>query len=205
MFSQSSDPKNTGDRKTQPLDITAQRVKRNNPFSIIIVVVIAVIVASSLWIAATALMEKIRLSHELQQILDINVTWHDAYLSRHQDTQTPEDLIAGLERLGRIQSTGEQDGIKTLTNPWGGKVTAAALPGGRIHIETIVPAFSCQRVIDLFDENLKDVGLEQIDVLDARKAWQPVYVQHAKASPLAISSACSDPQQADVILTFSAR
>jgi hypothetical protein len=195
--------KKAGGAKPRAADNFAQAAKKENSFIIVIAILIAALVGASLWVSVKALTEKVRFSRELQQIIEIVANADDAAANHRLDENGQEDLLALLMRLGRIEPTGEREGFKTLTNPWGGEVVASTMPGGHIRIETMMPPLKCRRIIDLFDQNLKPLGIEQIAVKDGNNNWHNMYTDHTKANDAQMTDLCSNPFETDIVLTFS--
>ncbi len=170
-------------------------------------VVVGVILAG-LWISATAIIEKVRLANGLRQIIDVvSVAREAAAFDSALGASGREDMMLALQKLGRFTPDGEIDGVKTARNPWGGILTALALPGGIMRVQTIVPTHACQRVIDVFGQNPQALGLRQIEVKGWQESWRQVYVEgsRGKVSEEEIAAGCSNTVQANVALTFSLR
>jgi hypothetical protein len=192
-------------RSAAPADSTPLTPK-SDLFAIVTAVLIAVLVGGSLWISINGLIEKVRLSHQLQQVIDIVSMAHDSALAGRLDPNNQEDLLAALGRLGNLTPTGEINGIKTLSNPWGGIVAASTVAGGKFfRLETVAPADKCRRLIDLFDQNRGALNLEQIETKDREGNWQYIYAENGNTKPgnTKLAANCNNPVQADIILTFS--
>jgi len=97
--STSSYGKKNGDPFRQAAaDTSIRHIRRENPFIILAAIIIAIVVGASLWISITALMEKMRLYHQLQQITDIIADARDAETGHRLDDKNQEDLIGTLGR-----------------------------------------------------------------------------------------------------------
>src|SRR5882672_4111258 len=83
-------------------DSSARHLKRENPFIILVAIIIAIVVGASMWISITALIEKVRLYHQLQQITEIVADARDAATGHRLDDKNQEDLIGTLGRLGYV-------------------------------------------------------------------------------------------------------
>jgi hypothetical protein len=200
--------KKTKSARGSVIDSAISMPPATNPLTTITAILIAVFIGGSLWVAVTGLMEKVKLSHELQQVIEVVSAAKDAALAQRLDESKSEDLLATLGRLGSIAPTGEIEGTKTLSNPWGGMVAASTLTGARhFRLETVAPANKCYRLIDLFDHNGIALGLEQITVKDREGSWQNVYPENRASKPndARLAMVCNNPVQADIILTFSLR
>ena len=181
-------------------------VKPDSYFTTGTAIFIAIVVGGSLWISVNGLIEKVHLSRELQQIVDIVAAAKDAALARRLDENNSEDLLAALGHFGSLTPTGEINGVKTLSNPWGGTVAASTIPGGRqFRLETVAPASKCRRLLDLFVQNQAVLGIQQITVKDREANWQPLYAENAVGQPAEsqLTAICNNPVQADMIITFA--
>ena len=137
---------------------------------------IMILATGSLWVAGAGIAQKIRLAHMVHQIDAILYVARQATeVNRHALDNGREDLLDTLSRLGQIQPTGEQDGIKTLTNPWDGTVRAYTVADDKIRIETTLPTAACQRIAQMFNQPDDMPDVQNLDIEISPHIWVPIY------------------------------
>jgi hypothetical protein len=190
-------------------DILNPKRPREPLYVVLLSGIVIGLIIMGLFVSASAVAEKVRMSHGYGAILDIvDKARHTAASDRQLGNNGRQDLLATLERLGQIITAGESDGIRILRNPWGGIVVALAMPDNAIRIETIVPTHVCQRFISfLFDQDPQALGLRAIEVKPLDGPWRQTYVDgsQVRATDPEIAASCGGSKQADVALLFTLR
>lgn len=170
--------------------------------------IVVAIIAASLWISVTSVLEKIRVSDGLQQIISIVAMAREASRADvNFAVAERRDLLAALERMGRVRTDGTNDGLKFLRNPWNNILVGAVGDNNTIRVESIVPPHICQRFIGSFASNPQSFGIRQVEVRGYNTSWRRVYDQ-GMGTGIAennIAAGCSDTVQADVAMIFTLR
>lgn len=170
--------------------------------------IVVAIIGLALWISIDSILEKIRVSQGLQQIISIVAMTRDTVRADQRfAVGERKDLLDALERSGRLQTDGTSEDVKFIRNPWGNILIAAVTPDGNIRVETIVPPHICQRFIGSFAKNPQSFGVKQVEVKGFHSSWRQVYngSTNEGISESNISAGCSDTVQADAALIFSLR
>jgi hypothetical protein len=171
-------------------------------------VIVACLVAGSLWVSIGAIVEKIKLAHGVAEIIDIvDLTRRMAAAEHDFGTAPHEDLLKHLARLKQIEVTGESDGLKTVLNPWEGALTAMTISDNLFRLETVVPSLACERIIALLTKNIGALELRQIDAKAGSESLRQIYTEHNahKLGMDDIAAGCRSTQPVMLALTFTLR
>ena len=171
----------------------------------VVSVVVAVLIVFSLWISVGAITQKIKVSRETSQIIDIvDMTRRLASLQRNLGNSGREDILAKLAQSAQIDvAESKYEGLSTVANPWGGTVTAYTVPTNLFRIETVVPSRACVRILDLLTQSIRSLGIQQIDAKGVDESWRQIFVDK-DSNPLsatAVAAGCRSNQF--VILDFT--
>ena len=192
-------------------EFTAAPRKKGKFFPFLISVLVIGVITAGLWVAVSAVIEKMRLSTGLRHIIEIVDTARIVAVDDRALGQNREDLLAVLERFGRIAPTGEANGLKTLTNPWDNAVVGLVIPPNHVRIETAVPVHVCRRMIGLFSQDTDALGVEEIDIGEVTGSWRPLYMRGSRGvsatmpDETTIASGCGAGPQTQVALIFGLR
>lgn len=175
----------------------------------VVSIFVTILIVLSLWVSIGAIIQKIKISHGISQIIDIvDMSRRYASLERDIGATGREDILDRIERNGLIEASGRvSDGLKTVVNPWGGTLAAFTIPGNFFRLETVVPSRTCVRIIDLLTENTRSLGLKQIDAKGIDESWRQIYSEknQSKLGSAEISAGCRSDQLVILDLTFTLR
>ncbi len=169
----------------------------------IIIPIIGVIAVAS-WLAIAAAYENIRFAQATDQILALIAIAHD-YASKDQNfgATLNEDLLNRLVQTGKVPppKDGPQGGF---INAWQGAVTATAIPGFLMRLETHVPTRDCRRLALFFGKDAKDLALTQMEAREEGGAWRQFYAapDSIDISPTIIDAACGQASWSTLALIF---
>lgn len=178
----------------------------------VVSILVVALIGASLWVSIGAITQKIKVSKEISQIIDlVDVTRRYANLDRTLGMTAHDDVLGRLSNAGQIQVSGNNgDGLKTLANPWGGTVVAYVVNTNLFRIETVVPSRACVRIISLLSPNLQSMGVKQIDAKGVDEAWRAIYVEKTQTAQNKlvndqIVAGCRTKQFVILDFTFSLR
>lgn len=189
-------------------DLHGTEKKPESPLVLIFSGIVVAVIILALWISIDSILEKVRISRGLQQIITIVSLARDAgAVDANFFATERKDLLDLLEHNGRIQSDGSDQGVKFLKNPWRNYLVAFITADRNIRVETIVPPHICQRFIGSFGQNPQSFGIRQVEVKGYTNAWRQVYggAIGNSITETTIAAGCGDTVEADVALTFAIR
>jgi hypothetical protein len=175
---------------------------------LIVSIVVAALIAASLWISVAAVVEKVRVANGMRQIIDIVDMSRQLAITQHDlGAVDREDLLARLARTGRIKLAGDSGGLMTVSNPWDGSIVAFASSRNSMHLESVVPSRVCERIVELLAKDIESLGLRQIDVKGWKESWRQIYSEsgHGRVGAIEISAGCQSDVQVVLALTFALR
>ncbi len=185
---------------------TRVRYSRSEKPGIIIATgLISALCLLSLFASIMGVLEKKRLLQGFSQIENIIVISGQMASTDHSITNSnQEDLLAILSKLGQINADGQANGLQALTNPWGGTLTAITSQGGRIRIETTVPARACRRLLSMFGQPQTVSEILNIEVRTSQSSWLSLYSkgQHSSINEAAIKDNCGRSETTSIALIF---
>lgn len=175
----------------------------------IVSVIVVVLVMLSLWVSIGAIIEKVKISSGMSQVIDVVDMSRSAAAAEHSfGTAGREDILVRLVRMKQIQAAGDDNnGLRTLVNPWGGTLTAVTVSGNLFRVETVVPSRVCKRMISLLTENTNSLGIRQIDAKGSDEALRQIYsaAMRDNLTKDEISAGCHSDQLVILDLTFILR
>ena len=173
--------------------------------SSILALIVLGAVAGSFWLAFAGLMQKMRLTHMVQQVDGILLATHRALdVNKHVMETGTTDLLDVLSRLGQIERVSDDKDTRILTNPWGLPTRARSLPNNLIRIETTLPTAACQRIAQMFNKPEDMPNVQRIDLKVSGASWMLLFArsQGISANDEAIASYCDQAPVTDLALTL---
>jgi hypothetical protein len=174
----------------------------------IVSVIVVVLVMLSLWVSIGAIIEKVKISRGMSQVIDVVDMSRRVATAEHDFGSIREDILVRLARMKQIQAAGDDtNGLRTLVNPWGGTLTAVTVPINLFRVETVVPSRVCKRMINLLTENPNSLGIKQIDAKGSDEALRQIYSEAMRDNLTRdeISAGCHSDQLVILDLTFTLR
>jgi hypothetical protein len=176
---------------------------------LVVSISVTVLIVVSLWVSVSAIVEKVKISRGMSQIIDVvDLSRRVAGAEHSFGSAGPEDILVRLARLQQIQIVGDNSqGLRTLVNPWGGTLVATTLPDNLFRVETVVPSRVCMRIIDLLLQNRNPLGVRQIDAKGGDESRRQVFAdsRHGLLSGDEIAAGCRSDQLVILDLTFPLR
>ncbi len=176
---------------------------------LVVAVVVVALVAASLGITTMAFVERIKIGRGTSQMIDIvDLSRRVPEFDHDVGKNGRDDLLLRLDRVQQLKATGEQDGLKTVSNPWDGSIVSFTTDANIFRVETEVPSLICTRMIDLMTKNVGSLGLQQINVRGKNEAWRQIFSRDAareKPSERDLAAGCRSDNRVTVALTFTLR
>jgi hypothetical protein len=168
---------------------------------------VLVVIVASLWIAAMAIGEKVKIAHGVSQIVDIvDLIRRMASVEAAVGKVDREDLMLHLAQRKQIEPMNGGNGRQMLMNPWNGTLIAYTVGSNAFRLENIVPSRICTRITGLLAGSLSSAGMLQIDV-NGGDGWRQIYSEanHGVLRKEDISAGCRRDQNVDLAMTFTLR
>lgn len=196
-----------------------KKQKKFNGLFYLVAPPVLVMAILSIWLAAAAIVENLRLARAADQIIAAVARSREMRIPVNADSVRAQGELVkrlasfdGLEMVIIPPEGARKDSEYGFATPWGDSVRVFVYASAQaVRFEVPLARSSCRKMLSLYAPDAGSMGLQRVDIRDQLPSalWRLVYEQPrgggGSLDPSAVEAGCGNAPSTVVSLTFSLR